>query len=122
MKTIKDNTENQETIDLMSIFKSKDKPDDKSYEKALSNGLLFCLQHFSLTTEKSKYDSKAMAILSHTNDFNSELCAEISANKKDFKRKRAKEWLRVISDITNAINTKEMENVGILDKILKRER
>ena len=66
MKKEKDNSETIE-VNLKDFFEnlnSAEKSKDIDFEKALSLGLLYSLKKFNKTSEQSKYDLKASAILS----------------------------------------------------------
>lgn len=91
-------------------------------EKALSLGLLYALKKFTKTSETTKYDLKAFAILSNSCDIMKDLVTEIRYGKKDIKRKRSKELKEIIKDIANNMKMREIDNSenGILSKILHR--
>ena len=123
MKKEKDNSETIE-VNLKDFFEnlnSAEKSKDIDFERALSLGLLYSLKKFNKTSEQSKYDLKASAILGKSCKIMDELVNEIKYRKKDYKRKRSNEWKSIIKDISRNMKVKEQDSEpGFFSKMIHR--
>ena len=106
----------QTNINLPNFFRNLgDSDKDMSYEKALSQSIIYAMTKFHDTSETSKWDSKAMAILSLSNPTMKDLCDNIVLHKKDYKRRRSKEWKEIIKSIAKSIHRENVDdNKGLL--------
>lgn len=123
-KEIIKETSNQITVKIDDFLENAliGKEKEIDYEKALSLGILFGLQEFKETTETSKYDSKAMAILSNSCEFMKEMCTDIKNERKDLKRKKETLWYNIIRSMTKNIKIQDdNENKGFFS-FLHRNR
>lgn len=107
-------TKDKKTYDLRTLLiDNKDNSDDLSFEQALSKGLLFALQKFSKTSETSRREAKDISILSQCNETIKEICETMIKHRKQYKRKRSKEWLLAIRYITTSVQKEKIKD-GIL--------
>lgn len=112
-----------ESFDIGKIFTGNKSDDtDKSFETALSEGLLFALQQFNKSSDISNRDAKLLSILEVCNPTIAQIIGKYFENRKDSKRKRSKEWIQVIKSITSGINQKEFEKSSMLGQFFNRNR
>lgn len=102
-KEIKENNDIIE-IDMKDFFDGllqKGNTSNLDFEKAISYSLLYALKKFHETSEVSKYDSKAISILSSSCPLMKDILNNMIIMKKDYKRKRENLWYNIIKTMSN---------------------